>query len=412
MRIANNSDMEYWYQYLPAVNILNCHDTLCIAENGMDTDGDCLITTNNEVLLNKTKELPAIICVQRKAKKKIITEEELIKANKNSFGDAIGATTNKITAMYDVQALYSPDSKEYKELSYRIMCGQLYQQNCIDATKGIIAKPMPKSWYNNKFNKILPDDKKETIDRKRLYKSIVADKKPYFMNYIYPQQMSQYQRYIKNADIQSFAEFGISLDELLKKENKNHSECNFIQWYYNNSPVTDNNCVMNRLCHAVEKEFNGYVCSLREKSTFDSTILKSGVKYKEITKQQIDSIYKQYLDEYQRFVIKSKQSKMDTDEVSIFKTMLIENYRRKCVEICPNEIELCDILIDLCYSKSTSKKFVWDISGEQIVKNLLSYKDNQYTFCVKDDSGDIVYSGKRYRAITKTLEVTYGNNNE
>ena len=37
-KITSNSNMEYWYQYLPAMNILNAHDTLCIAENGMDTD--------------------------------------------------------------------------------------------------------------------------------------------------------------------------------------------------------------------------------------------------------------------------------------------------------------------------------------------------------------------------------------
>ena len=43
--------------------------------------------------------------------------------------------------------------------------------------------------------------------------------------------------------------------------------------------------------------------------------------------------------------------------------------------------------------------------GEQIVRNLLAFKDNQYTFCVKDDLGDIEYGGKRYKAITKTLEV-------
>lgn len=129
MNVVDSDEMSEWYQYLTAVNILNCHDTLCMAENGMDMDGDCLITTNNEILLKHTKNLPAIMCVQRKAEKVVITEDELVKANKNSFGDTIGATTNKITAMYDVQALYDKDSEEYKELDYRIKCGQLYQQN-------------------------------------------------------------------------------------------------------------------------------------------------------------------------------------------------------------------------------------------------------------------------------------------
>lgn len=405
MNIVNNADMGYWYQYLPAVNILNCHDTLCMAENGMDTDGDCLITTNNEVLLKNTKDLPAIMCVQRKAQKKIITENELVKANKNSFGDAIGSTTNKITSMYDVLTLFPVDSKEYKTLQYRIICGQLYQQNAIDATKGIIAKPMPKSWYNNQYNKILDTDTDDAIQQKKFYQSIVADKKPYFMNYIYPQQMAQYQKYIKNADIQSFSLFGVSLVDLINKTDLTDDEKNFVEWFYKKCPVSDNLSVMNRLCHMVEREFNGYIHSLNSNSEFNYTILKSGVEYKEATKQQIYNVYKQYLEEYQRFVISSKQTRMDSDEIGIYKTMLLENYRRKCIEICPNEVELCDILIDLCYSKTNSKKFVWDISGEQIVRNLLVYKDNKYTFCVKNDDGNIEYAGKKYRAVTKVLEV-------
>jgi len=31
-----------------------------------------------------------------------------------------------------VQSLYEPGSREYETLEYRIMSGQLYQQNCID----------------------------------------------------------------------------------------------------------------------------------------------------------------------------------------------------------------------------------------------------------------------------------------
>ena len=91
--------------------------------------GDALITTDNKVLLENTRDLPAIMCVQRKAEKKLITEELLVEANKNSFGDEIGTTTNHVTAMYDLLPLFDKDSEEYRTLEYRIMSGQLYQQN-------------------------------------------------------------------------------------------------------------------------------------------------------------------------------------------------------------------------------------------------------------------------------------------
>lgn len=87
--------------------------------------------TDNEVLVDKLVELPALMCVQRKAKKKVVCEEDVIKSNIESFGNEIGKTTNWITSMFEVRSHYDKDSEEYKTLSYRIMCGQLFQQNAI-----------------------------------------------------------------------------------------------------------------------------------------------------------------------------------------------------------------------------------------------------------------------------------------
>ena len=41
--------------------------------------------------------------------------------------------------------------------------------------------------------------------------------------------------------------------------------------------------------------------------------------------------------------------------------MLKEEYIRKCVEICPNEDELCNIVLDICYTTNNSKQFAWDV---------------------------------------------------
>lgn len=77
------------------------------------------------MLVDKLRPLPALMCVQRKAAKKIVTEDDLIQSNIDSFGDDIGKTTNWITSMFDVQAQYEKGSPEYEELDYRIKCGQL-----------------------------------------------------------------------------------------------------------------------------------------------------------------------------------------------------------------------------------------------------------------------------------------------
>ena len=66
--------------------------------------GDIFFTTNNRVLLDNTRELPCIQCVQRRAEKKVVKEKDIIKSNKASFGDAIGSTTN-INTVYSFNCL-------------------------------------------------------------------------------------------------------------------------------------------------------------------------------------------------------------------------------------------------------------------------------------------------------------------
>lgn len=61
-----------------------------------------------------------------------MTEDLLRQADSNGFGNSIGAITNRITAMYDIQAQFEKNSEQYKVLDKRIKCGQLYQQNEID----------------------------------------------------------------------------------------------------------------------------------------------------------------------------------------------------------------------------------------------------------------------------------------
>ena len=128
--IPNRSDeARYWFRYMNTCTIINGWDTITMALNGMDMDGDLVMLTNNKVLIKNHCTLPALMCAQRKAKKKISTEEDFITSNIESFGNDIGKTTNWITSMFDVQSNFLPSSKEYKILTYRIQCGQLYQQN-------------------------------------------------------------------------------------------------------------------------------------------------------------------------------------------------------------------------------------------------------------------------------------------
>jgi len=126
---SRTDEVRYWYQYMNTVTVFNAWDTATMALNGCDYDGDIVMLTDNNVLVNRMKPMPALMCVQRKAKKKVSTEEDFVRSNIESFGNEIGQTTNWITSMFEVQAGCPPESEEYKMLTYRIQCGQLYQQN-------------------------------------------------------------------------------------------------------------------------------------------------------------------------------------------------------------------------------------------------------------------------------------------
>lgn len=128
---VNTDTARYWYRYMTTATVFNSWDTATAAMNGSDFDGDMVMLTDNRILVEKMRPLPALMCAQRKAAKRISTEDDFVRSNIESFGNDIGQTTNWVTSMFEVRAEFPKHSREYEILSYRIRCGQLYQQNAI-----------------------------------------------------------------------------------------------------------------------------------------------------------------------------------------------------------------------------------------------------------------------------------------
>lgn len=128
---AKSELARYWFKYMDTCTILNGWDLTTAALNGADYDGDIVMLTDNEVLLRRYVPSPVLMCAQRKAVKCVPDEKAFVKSNIDSFGNEIGQTTNWITSMFEVQAGFKKGSKEYETLKYRIMAGQLFQQNAI-----------------------------------------------------------------------------------------------------------------------------------------------------------------------------------------------------------------------------------------------------------------------------------------
>lgn len=264
---------------------------------------------------------------------------------------------------------------------------------------------MPKEWHDRHSVNLMLDEKKRDF-----YRSIVADRKPYFMRYIYPDLMRQYNTYVNNANKNAIREFGVTLDELQSMRNIDLSDRQreFL-WYYNlRMPVGNGNCVMNKICRKIEDEFDGFVSKNSDLSEFDYSALKSEDEYSLSTYYEIRKIHLDYLKKVKSYAVFAKYEKVNAEENSNALTNMKYQFVRDCVQICPDEKKLCNILIDLCYKKNGTKKFVWDICGRQIVSNLLSRNGMRITFPKLCEHGDFEYCGNSYTTET----VMIGEDNE
>lgn len=407
-KVANSEEMDFWYQYNKTGIILNSWDSTCDATNGSDKDGDMFFTTDNEIIVNHTLNPPTIECVQRSATKIVPNESDMIKANKIAFGDEIGTTTNRITAMIERQSMFEKDSEEYKMLEYRIKCGQHHQQCAIDRSKGIIAKSMPEYWYSKSACNKLPENTEEEKKFKELCLNIVAENKPYFMKYVYPDLMKRYNKYVKDTNSKCIREFKMSIPDLMDKPNKTIHEKSFLEYYKKFMPVGDNPCTVNRIAWLFEDIFKikkSYLENINGKS-FDYSILKSDVEYSKNDYNKILKIKSEYDDCVKSYQQIANKERLDKDEVSINRSIMLEKFKAKCEGICPNEKELCDIIIDICYSSNKSKQFAWDMCGEVIIENLLD-KNNRtinYAEITDSENGDFEFGGEYFRMCKKIIQ--------
>lgn len=291
-------------------------------------------------------------------------------------------------------------------LKYRETEGIKVQQNAIDKAKGIVAKPMPRYWHDrHSVNQI------EDPEERRFQLSIVADKKPYFMRYVYPTLSRQYNTYIKTTNKNARREFGLSIEELeqIPMDSRTDRQNDFIRYYYSRIPVGIGDCVMNRICRRFEQEFDGYLRKHRDTGLFDFSIMKSNSEYTKPEFRAISRLYDSYRNKMKQFVVfRSYERVDDYDAVAYIDDLRVE-FERECDIVCPNHLTQCDILLDLCYTKMHSKKFAWEMCGDQMVSNLLARNGGKITYLTLDDAGCVKFRGMRFRSEEVEMEGKNGD---
>ena len=377
--------------------------------------GDTNMCTDNPIILKKTLNSPTIICLQKRADKVIPQESDIIEANKLAFNDEIGEVTNRITEMIVRRNSFPVDSEEYKVLSYRIMCGQHFQQVTIDRAKGIIAKSMPEEWYSQRVNIVKSEDSAEIVSRKRLNEKIAATKKPYFMCYVYPKLKSENNKYLKNNNkcaIRRFGKYGIScVDDIRNYPAKTQEMIEFLEFFDRLSPVDNGVSTINRICWFFEDAFREclsnisyYMVNVMQKP-FDYSFLRNDSEYSRIGYEAVEAIYQDYKNKIKRYKAATDIERASEQDFADY-SLSINYFKSKCLEVCPNEDELCNIVLDLCYQTEHSKQFAWDVCGDIIVKNLIKRNNNIIHYpAVVAGKGEFEYCGRQFNM--KELEVDY-----
>lgn len=261
---------------------------------------------------------------------------------------------------------------------------------------------MPREWHDRHSANKIEDEK-----QREFYRSIVADKKPYFMRYIYPALMKQYNTYIKNTGKNSLREFQMTISELkeLPWNQLSDRQKDFLIRFDRRMPVGVGDCIMNKICRRFEAEFDGYTWKHNSLSKFDYRIMKSDYRYSQSQFDAIKKLYEDFNKRLRNYVIFTDYERVDECDSIAELAIMNDDFRRECSVICPNRKVLCNIVLDLCYTKNSTKKFAWSMCGQDIIHNLLTQNNNTISFPVIDDNGYIKYCGEKFKMTSKKIGV-------
>ena len=254
---------------------------------------------------------------------------------------------------------------------------------------------MPKSWYIFSENIIKIDDSEEIKAKKMLNQRLCAAKKPYFFGYNYTTLKQEYDTFVRDTDehIQSIT--GKNVRDLLKNDgNLPENEQKILEFYKKKLPLDVSPSTMNRICWAIEDEFDGV--DLFDNVKFDYSIYKSNIEYSpedyELIKLKCEA-YKQKKREInkKKFVDHEDMEESISDQIIKLNADLEEN----CFSICPNEQILCEMLLDICYRDGIDVNIVWNLCGDVIADKLLK-KSGMYSYPEQDDDGEFSYGGIKF----------------
>lgn len=177
------------------------------------------------------------------------------------------------------------------------------------------------------------------------------------------------------------------------------------------------NSNMNRLCREIEK----WEKTIRYKRTFKDfdyhIMIDEEIGYTEEHFKAIENIYLEFNKEMAELGKEAAMFKRYDDYKDELKDWIdkktaqnfmfnwgyyYDQYKSRCLQVCPNIQELANIATVLCYERypARNKKFLWQIAGDGIVQNI---KPVDIILPQRDDNGTEEYLGKKYTMVRCNL---------
>lgn len=213
--------------------------------------------------------------------------------------------------------------------------------------------------------------------------SLCAYRKPYFMIYVYDETKRQYKQYIKESNAKCYAIYKRSIQDLYNDDRNNltDEQKEFIFWYERKMPVGIGNCSMNQICHYVESQLDGYKSQLHKDSTFDYNVLKVKRRCTEEHRQALKKLEKYYCECIAEY--KKKPTFDDKLTANNNRKFLCSIVKQKALELCPNDDERMNIILDMTYSQKGNRQFCWDCVGELIIEHLKEMEETNKLVCIE-----------------------------
>lgn len=397
-RLVKTKEMEKWYKYIYSGVIYSIYDIATVKHADSDFDGDIVCSTNNEYFLKGAmrNEIP-ITYEKEMVPTQRVTLPNFIRCDVKGLDTKVGQITNYSTSMIAMLPLFKGEGQQeqLQEMQKRIKLLREIQGAEIDKIKGTTPPQFPKEWRY--WVKIDKDDDDITKAEKYKYNSMVVKKKPYFFIYLYSTLMKEYKAYEKNFNSISYKHFGMSIKDLLRKENRSEGENKLIRKYRKYSPVLETDCVMNNLCKEVESsdsdiKFHPSKISLLNEFADYSNIDEE----KLVTLMDICKTYKSEK-QFRGFSAMIENEGIADDDVAEIMNQVLyghkDKYREKIKNLFSNTKELFNHLMMMCQRKNINHDIVWDIMGDDIIDIIPVCNP---TVLIEDDYG-VEYLGHKYQ---------------